>query len=365
MSTPRTDTYFPALTGIRAIAAYMVFLHHYNPLEAKVHESLIAGIINELHIGVTLFFVLSGFLIGFRYSELKNFNFRNYMVNRIARIYPMYFLLTTLTFITLAVIRDQDQWHDLFIYFSNITFLKGSFTDLKYTGIGQGWSLTVEETFYLLAPLIFFMMKKSRISFFLLPVVFVLLGMGLVQFFHGEGIYGFYRSFDFMFLYTFLGRCTEFFVGIGLAVYFKNLNPAQKSTSYFTYAGILGIVINLFILTLLRGEERFGVTHPMGKVVNTLILPLTGIALLYYGLITERSLIRKVLSTKLFVLLGKSSYIFYLIHLGIVVLLVNIYSNNPLVIFIAASVLSVLMFQFIEEPMNRLIRSRFKKVAKG
>ncbi len=51
--------YFNALTGLRAMAAYMVYAHHFNPIPKNY---AVHGLVNELHIGVTLFFVLSGFL---------------------------------------------------------------------------------------------------------------------------------------------------------------------------------------------------------------------------------------------------------------------------------------------------------------
>jgi peptidoglycan/LPS O-acetylase OafA/YrhL len=48
--------YFPSLTGFRAIAAWMVFAHHYNPLPRTL---FISDVTNEGYTGVTLFFVLS------------------------------------------------------------------------------------------------------------------------------------------------------------------------------------------------------------------------------------------------------------------------------------------------------------------
>ena len=58
-------TYIPALTGIRAVAAYVVFLHH---LSFFNNGTLLWQFTNEGHIGVTIFFVLSGFLITLRYK---------------------------------------------------------------------------------------------------------------------------------------------------------------------------------------------------------------------------------------------------------------------------------------------------------
>ena len=52
--------YFPALTGLRAIAAYMVFFHHFN-FFSQFGESLLSRMVNEFYAGVSVFFVLSGF----------------------------------------------------------------------------------------------------------------------------------------------------------------------------------------------------------------------------------------------------------------------------------------------------------------
>ena len=74
--------YFPGLTGIRAIAAFMVFIHHYNPfLESNSYLKL-RSIFGEFHVGVSLFFVLSGFLIGYRYYAIPKLNFKQYMLKK-------------------------------------------------------------------------------------------------------------------------------------------------------------------------------------------------------------------------------------------------------------------------------------------
>ena len=94
----KDNIYIPALTGVRAIAAWLVFFHHYNKNEFPYP---VFRLFNEFHIGVSLFFVLSGFLICLRYYEHIKVSrpwFARYMQNRIARIYPMYFLLTLATF---------------------------------------------------------------------------------------------------------------------------------------------------------------------------------------------------------------------------------------------------------------------------
>jgi len=164
--------YFDSLTGIRAVAAYMVFFHHYNPLQ---ESNVLYGFLNEMYIGVTLFFVLSGFLITYRYMDIDNFSFKSYMVNRIARIYPIYFILTTITFIVQAIIYEF-KFTQLLVYGLNISMLRGFFDQFKFTGIAQGWTLTIEETFYLLAPLLFILLKRNKMNLLVLPLFFISIG---------------------------------------------------------------------------------------------------------------------------------------------------------------------------------------------
>jgi peptidoglycan/LPS O-acetylase OafA/YrhL len=344
---------FPALTGIRALAAFMVYIHHYNPFSTEFFGKYIHDFFSEFHIGVTIFFVLSGFLICNRYFDEPNFSFKNYLINRIARIYPMYFILTTLTFVFFAVVYSQNSWIDLHNYFYNISFLKGFSDDLKFSGIAQSWSLTVEEVFYFTAPLFFIFINKSRFFLVLIPLFFLGLGVLLVSFFIGIDCKGFMKSINFMLDYTFFGRISEFFVGIGLALIVKKYETSFKR---ITYLGLLGIILSVCALVSLKVEGGFGVDSFLGRVINTLVLPVFGIAPLFFGLIKEKTLISNFFSTKTLQLLGKSSYIFYLIHLGIFVTILNKISYNQWFVFITLNLISILLYLYIETPLNKLIR---------
>jgi len=77
-----------------------------------------------------------------------------------------------------------------------------------------------------------------------------------------------------------------------------------------------------------------------------------------YGLIVEKSLINKLFSTTIFQILGKSSYAFYLIHVGFISYFTSNYFHTPLIVhFVIIIVLSILLYYFIENPMNKLIRN--------
>ena len=86
---------FPELTGVRGLAATMVFWHHYVPAPSVV-GAFLYSFLQEMHMGVSVFFVLSGFLIYLRHSSTESFHrvsLIRYCFHLFARIYPMYFLV--------------------------------------------------------------------------------------------------------------------------------------------------------------------------------------------------------------------------------------------------------------------------------
>jgi peptidoglycan/LPS O-acetylase OafA/YrhL/glycosyltransferase involved in cell wall biosynthesis len=351
--------YLPALTGVRAIAAGMVCLFHANPFtEARFGKS-IHQFFNEFHVGVTFFFVLSGFLIALRYQD-KKIEFGKYFRNRVARIYPVYFLLTTLYFLPQFwhFGTEAAVWRS---YLLNITFLRGFFEEYYFSGLLQGWSLTVEETFYLFAPLVFFLLRKNKGFLLIGPVLLLLTGYVLVQLFQHTHFYGFFGSRNFMLSYTFFGRATEFFVGIGLAMLFRKhltKNREQSAGSRFpirTIAGILSCVLSIQMIAWSIGDApgiAHGIETPIGVVLNNMVLPF-GIALFYWGLITEGSKLKTLLSSRFMILLGKSSYAFYLIHLTVIQ-----WNDNFLFAWTVSTILAIGLFYMVEEPMHQKLKAK-------
>jgi len=352
--------YFPALTGVRAIAAYMVYAHHFNP--AEDFSKKLGYFFDEFHIGVTFFFVLSGFLISYRYYDNPT-NFRQYIVNRFARIYPMYFLVTTLYFVFHHINIES-----VITYLLNITFLRGFFSQYIFSMVAQGWSLTVEETFYFLAPLFLYLVLKSKSYLIKLPIIILAFGVLQVLVFSHLNFYGFMDSFELLFNLTFWGRCIEFFLGMYLAVQFKGNKNVFGTYKYKTFTGILIVLVCIISLALIRQgyHLEFGIKHPFGMIINNILLPAFGIIMIYEGLLTENNIITRILASRLFVLLGKSSYLFYLIHLGIIQVFiykaVSYYElYTPLeysIVFVALNIIAILMYLLLEEPMNKFLRKK-------
>lgn len=355
------NQYYKSLTGFRAIAAFMVFLHHYNPFPSSNKFTLVLhDFTSELHVGVTFFFVLSGFLIATRYMDMKNFVFKTYMINRVARIYPMYFILTFILFADYVFHNPSNLFNKEFYIqvLTNFTFLKGYIPTLIFSGISQGWSLTVEETFYLLAPIFFLILQKSKIQLIIIPIVLISMGFIVIHLLKNHINLGMFSLNEFYFNYTFFGRCAEFFIGISLAIIVRS-NKNFKFYNSITYIGLVLVIFFIYLISINKGSADLGIRTPIGKLINTLLLPLIGISTLYYGLIKEQTILSKILSSKLFVLLGKSSYIFYLIHLGIFYGILHKFFNNNLIVFLLLNLLSVGLYLYVENPFNQLIRKRF------
>src|SRR5579872_4786986 len=260
---------FPALTGLRAIAAYLVFWHHYTPSTAVIgtplHRLLLEG-----HVGVTVFYVLSGFLISWNYMERTSQGTAGfwgpYILKRVARIQPVYLLLLLiwclapwLGFSSHAVASPEE-------IVLNATLLKGFFYVHAFSGITQAWSLTVEETFYLSAPLIFMLLRRWG----LIATQALLWTVGLILM-----AIGFFSPGQFAVLYTFFGRSCEFIIGIACGVWLLNHREDIGTVRGVkcTAIGILGFGVILTWMALLQSGEVFGLFTPVGMALNNLFLP--------------------------------------------------------------------------------------------
>ncbi len=348
------SNYFPALTGIRALAAYLVFFHHFfNPEKVAVGVYLPGFFFGEMHIGVTFFFVLSGFLIHSRYAqkfESGLSGFKPYFFSRIARIMPLFLAVTILTFLVVPFFKLEDplKWIRLFIL--NISLLKGFSDATKFSGVYQTWSLTVEFCFYALAPVLFFLFRNQVKRYLYLSLFFLIICFALANFLNGLPVGNLIGDVHFFLGYTFFGRSFEFFAGCFLSSSLNRWKILTGSIPVYTIAGSAGIVFSLFFLTLLRSGDILGDHHPIGIGINNFLLPVFIVAF-FRGLILETSFFQRFLSSRIMQLLGKSSYAFYLIHIGIFESLISfIHLDNRLVSFFLFNLIAIFLYHFVEEP---------------
>lgn len=340
----------PALTGLRVIAAWMIFGLHFFPFKNPAIPKFLKQIVSQWHIGVDIFFVLSGFLITYRYFG-KKIRLKQYFVNRFSRIYPMYFLITVGVFIDFIIRNGYWNAEKTIEAVLSFTMTKALFDKYLLTaGISQGWTLTLEEMFYFTAPIYFLLITRKNIWIIILPVLIFLFGTALKHLTAvPENTWGFMQ--DNISIYIF-----EFFAGIFLAAMYKDGMIKTFRLPVYTTVGILFLTF----FPLVRGITFGGNDFVMGA--ERTVLAFIGVAPLIFGLITEKTWVSRLFSTPIMVLLGKSSYVFYLIHKGFLAMFIyEFIAENVTVIFILLNILSIIMFKYIEEPLNHWIRRNYGK----
>jgi peptidoglycan/LPS O-acetylase OafA/YrhL len=381
-TSSKSTIYFPALTGIRAVAALLVFFFHAMPeVPADVHVTWLkwpGRLTQQGYIGVSIFFVLSGFLIAIRNFDRVELNgswVKRYVQNRFARIYPLYFLLTAFTFVVMLV-HPFHTWYEwpstassnnkVVTILVNLTLVRAYFNELVLIGVPTAWTLTIEETFYLSAPLLLIGLNRSIRWLYAYPIILLLTGVLLVlvcrNWLHP---YGLLASMRMMLSDTFFGRCMEFLAGIGLA-WWVSKRPLDKDGSKGSYAtilgsvGIVGCVLVLLVLERSLPSGSWAASYS-NRLVNNVVLPIP-IAVLLGGLIYERTWLRRVLESKTAQLLGKSSYAFYLIHLGTLDTIFSVYvTDNEVARLGIYTLLAILLYKWVEHPLHELLRARTEK----
>lgn len=150
----------PVLDGWRGLAILMVVVHNGGaamPADGSLVSTLVRSALAMGWVGVSLFFVLSGFLItGILLDTVDSPGFlRSFYVRRTLRIFPLYYAALVVIFLVTPMIVGEGDWarsvseHQVWFwtYLQNWTM----WTD-RVVGVGHFWSLAVEEQFYLVWP---------------------------------------------------------------------------------------------------------------------------------------------------------------------------------------------------------------------
>jgi peptidoglycan/LPS O-acetylase OafA/YrhL len=154
-----------SLDGLRGIAILLVFFYHYLPRNLHNPLSWMASIGWS---GVDLFFVLSGFLItGILYDTRESSNFfRVFYARRALRLFPLYFFVVSIVLFVAALLHITISWVAIpfYIYGANIMLMvRGGVPNFTpYFQCIHFWSLSLEEQFYSLWPLVLFFVRKRR-----------------------------------------------------------------------------------------------------------------------------------------------------------------------------------------------------------
>ncbi len=189
IETPKNT--IASLDGVRAIAALSVMGFHLNLIayaDMKLWNfswgSLLSAILLSGGTGVTLFFVLSGFLLFIPYAKSLLFNkdwpsARQFYLRRILRIWPGYYVaLFTLIILFQPHYLQPAHWHELFLFL--VFFMDSSHKTFQQLN-GPFWTLAVEWQFYMLLPLLTLLLlwltRRVALRYRIRVILAFLLGM--------------------------------------------------------------------------------------------------------------------------------------------------------------------------------------------
>ena len=350
--------YRPEIDGLRAIAVGAVILYHAN-FTILGHQPFKGGFI-----GVDIFFVISGYLItSIILNELfstGSFSIKYFYERRIRRILPVLLvvILASLPFAWLyispvgvinfakTIIYTLGFASNFYFYLSDIEYFAGGAPNAFL----HTWSLSVEEQYYILFPLVTLVIFK----YFRNYLVYVLIILFLISLSLAEWSSRNHPSASFYFLHT---RMWELLAGSILAYFEIKLGHRSKNKTLNTFLPIIGLLLILHSFLIFSDE----MVHPSFYTLS----PIIGVCLIIW-FSSRDELVTKLISTKLFVGIGLISYSLYLWHYPIFVL--NIFAKftegdllKKLFIFVIIFLLSITTYYFVERPSrNRNIS--FKKI---
>jgi peptidoglycan/LPS O-acetylase OafA/YrhL len=300
-------SYRPEIDGLRAIAVGVVILYH-SKITFFGHRFFEGGFI-----GVDIFFVISGYLItSIILKEIittGSISFKYFYERRIRRILPvlLFVLLVSFLFAWLyllpssfvdfskSILYSLGFSSNFFFHYSGQEYAapSGLYKPLLHT-----WSLSVEEQFYIIFPITFFIIFKYFRKYLThILILGFLISLGLAEWTSKN-----YPSLSFYFLHT---RLWELLAGSILAYY-------EVIRGHRSKYKILNLILPMVGLLLIGHSVFFfndQIYHPSFLTLSSII----GVCLIIW-FSNKDEFITKILSSKLFVGIGLISYSLYLWH---------------------------------------------------
>lgn len=349
----KPDRYLPQLDGVRAIAVLLVVAQHWvaNPFNMGAPFGFI---------GVTMFFVLSGYLISRILFQAKDRqdagksslgqSFKIFYARRFLRIFPIYYLTVLVLWLSGdQYARDGIWW--LLTYTVNFYFLKGGLKE----SINHLWTLAIEEQYYFIYPLIVLLCtRKQRLRALWLMCVVALVSRVALDL---RGV----RVTDNK--YFTLGAFDSFALG-GMLAHIEANRGKERVLAVFRkpMTGVItaAVIVAFGLLGLFLGEKASLRVVWFRSVISIASLYVVGLALL------ENKTLGVVLGNRWLVFIGKISYGVYLYHLYAHHILRLFYAKADdlsypvqLALYVAITmVVSTASWFLIEKPINGL-KSRF------
>jgi len=371
MNSSKVNRVF-GLDFLRAIAISLVVFSHTTLLVAPNSNNFVITFIKTLGaVGVDLFFILSGFLIGgilLKQIDLKKTSFNNLIIfwkRRWLRTLPNYFLVLILN-ILVIILFSKDLPNRLWKYFLFIQNFNSPHPDF----FTEAWSLSIEEYAYLLLPFVLFFSFKifrktdKKKLFFLMSLfsVLALLFIKILYFFNTEinSFLDWSSSFRKVVIY----RIDSIYIGFLLVFLMNKFSDfAEKYKQQFLFVGLFlfistHVVILIFNITP-QADLGFYTFGYLQLVILSLSLFFPYFSRLNYSGIFKRSI----------QFISIHSYSIYLVNYSIVLLSIEVFFDvsamsifkkiGVVVLFLGSTILlSVIMYRYFEAP---ILKFRDKK----
>ncbi len=369
----RANVRFRGLDGLRALAVLMVISHNYGPFPGLGSSGRYAWFAAG-YVGVTLFFVLSGFLITQRliaeYRTTGSVSFVGFWKRRAFRLLPA--LLLCLLLLVIDNIRTHISAGEtlraslaaLFYVFNFVSAQRMPANPLGGEGWGALWSLSVEEQFYVVWPIpLLWAWKRYNPQR-------VLVGVGVLTVLSALWCtLLWFREASFLRLYLATDtRAQSLFLGAGIAVAWHGLPKIRvcaKSVSV-----LLGPACALLVMAGVFGSNAKPTKSP-GWMIGPGLFLVTALCGFIVLVATEASLkspISRLLNTKVAVAIGQRSYGLYLFHVVAAAYFRNV-QGGWLLSFAVTFALSFASYAFLEQPIlqwsSQRARSRLAATVAG
>lgn len=354
--------YLDKLASLRFFAAFLVVIFHLGGAiddQVKAFSAVVTPLAAYGYVGVSIFFVLSGFVISHANDRWKGWNI--YLAGRVTRIYPPHLIVTLALMmpdvIVLITQGGADGWFKLLSNFS-LTQAWSSNPDYFRSLNLVTWSLSVEMSFYV--AFIALRRLSDRWLLALTSIVYLVLVAVTIYLRHiHHDRWTFYVYWQ---LYVNpIARFPEFLVGMSIYRLYRADKLPRLWLPRFNFPLTLAALMTALYLVGTYG----GMGGTFAELLDYSVVPLPFIVLIMLALLDERS--NPWMHNRHLVLLGEASFALYLLHRLLIGYLNEVIGDAlagmgwlmliRLAIFIAVPVaISVIFYRFIELPITRILR---------
>ena len=352
---------------LRAVAVTLVVLSH-----------LGIGMFSGGFVGVDMFFVVSGFVIGLTMVNEQvttgKVSFTRFFERRFFRIFPplsfMVVVMTVYAYFIVPFTKAQDffiqqaraalfSYGNFFYMFRKLDYFvqSGDITFFLHT-----WSLGVEEQFYIALPLVLGLLAligrrfdaSQRIRIWTIGFVVLGLASAVVMFGSSQESYGWFDPQfrpGFLF-YSPFTRAWEFFLGLLVAIAVLRYEQGKKylGSVMRTVLSVFSILVIVYVLvTRVDGN---------GSQIPASALTALATGLLIFSLSGSKLDAQRFFGIGVFQAIGNSSYSIYLWHwIGVSISLDLMRPDSSIdktILVLASMLLAVISYRFIEQPFRKL-----------